>query len=317
MSVRLAQLQRLKLSRHPLVQSFLAHTFLRATYTLPRRTEIVLEGLENIPRDRTVFFAMNHTDRYNYWPFQWGLWKRGYRFTATWVKGKYFENPWMSRFMIATNNIPLPSRGYVIATQFRDEIGRVPAAPEYRVLRDLADGVASTSGDGGADVVRFVAGGGLVRFEEAFNAMIGEVTRLTRGALEELGHDVLVFPEGTRSLRLQKGHTGLAQMTQHLGATIIPVGCNGSDKLYPGGSPWSKGGRVVYRLGPPMPVDGPELAEFRVRAPFQPLSLAASRAHGDAFRAITDRVMSRIESLLDEPYRPGEAAVTRDMDRLL
>ena len=40
--------------------------------------------------DEPVIFAMNHTDRYNYVPFQYGLWQEKDRFTATWVKGKYY-----------------------------------------------------------------------------------------------------------------------------------------------------------------------------------------------------------------------------------
>ena len=313
-------LRGLRLSAKPRVQIFLGHTLLRASYAVPRRAEIVIEGTENVPKDRTVFFAMNHTDRYNYWPFQYGMWKRGLRFTATWVKGKYFENPWMRRFMIATNNIPLPSRGYVISTGFRDAERRAPDAAEYRVLRDLADGVAGDAEVAVASdaVKRFIAGGGLLRFEETFRFMMGEIVRLNRDALFKLGLDVLVFPEGTRSIRLAKGHTGLAQMSQALGVTIVPVGCNGSHRLYPGGSPWASGGRVVYRIGTPLTPDGPELGPLRVHEAFEPMVPGAMRTHGERFKKITDLVMSRIESLLDPDHRPGEGAGgTREMDRFL
>ncbi len=313
-------LRGLRLSAKPRVQIFLGHTLLRASYAVPRRAEIVIEGTENVPKDRTVFFAMNHTDRYNYWPFQYGMWKRGLRYTATWVKGKYFENPWMRRFMIATNNIPLPSRGYVISTGFRDAEKRPPDAAEYRVLRDLADGVAGDAEVSAASdaVKRFIAGGGLPRFEETFRFMMGEIVRLNRDALFKLGLDVLVFPEGTRSIRLAKGHTGLAQMSQALGVTIVPVGCNGSHRLYPGGSPWASGGRVVYHIGTPLTPDGPELSPLRIHEAFEPMVPGATRAHGEQFKRITDIVMSRIESLLDPDHRPGEGAGgTREMDRFL
>lgn len=36
------------------------------------------------------------------------------------VKGKYYENPFIAAFMDSMNNIPLPSRGYVITTRFRE-----------------------------------------------------------------------------------------------------------------------------------------------------------------------------------------------------
>ena len=91
-------------------------------------------------------------------------------------------------------------------------------------------------------------------------------------------------------------------MTQHLGATIVPVGCNGSDKLYPGNSPFSRGGRVTYRIGAPLAVDDPQIRAYRVPADVLPLSQAAN-AYQPQYRAITDLVMERINALLDPEYR--------------
>jgi 1-acyl-sn-glycerol-3-phosphate acyltransferase len=313
-------MKRLRLTKRPQVQLLIARAGLRVNYGLPPRTEIILEGAENIPADRPVFLAMNHTDRYNYWPLQYGLWRRGSRFTATWVKGKYFESRWMARFMIATNNIPLPSRGYVISIEFRRAMGRVPDAAEYRLLRDLADGTRVDAAGASETVRRFLDDGGLARFEEVFRAMTAEVTRLTRQAIQELNLDVLVFPQGTRSIRLTQGHTGLAQMSQHLGTAIVPIGCNGSDKVYPGSSPWAKGGRIVYRIGAPLEPTGPELAPHRVTDPFEPLLPEATRAHGAKLRAITDIVMAKIDALLDPPYKAAPDGIeggTKDMDRFV
>jgi len=133
--------------------------------------------------------------------------------------------------------------------------------------------------------------------------MMAQVTRLTREALDRHRLNVLVFPQGTRSKRLPKGHTGLVQMAQHLGRTIIPVGCNGSDEAYPGSSPFSKGGHLVYRIGQPLAIDGPELLPHRVTTPFTPFSSEATEAHGEEFRAATDVVMDRINDLLDPEYQ--------------
>ena len=147
-----------------------------------------------------------------------------------------------------------------------------------------------------------------------------QVDLMLRSATAALGRGphLLVFPEGTRSIRLAKGHTGLAQMSQALGVTIVPVGCNGSHRLYPGGSPWASGGRVVYRIGTPLTPDGPELGPLRVHEAFEPMVPGAMRTHGERFKKITDLVMSRIESLLDPDHRPGEGAGgTREMDRFL
>ena len=302
---------------------------MRPSYRFPRKTEIVIEGLERIPRDRSVFFAMNHTDRYNYWPFQYALHRTGeHRYVATWVKGKYYENPAIAWFMDRTNNIPLPSRGYVLTTEFRRTVGRVPTEDEYRKLRDLADAnlaaqqaaFAAASPElrrfleaQGADpYLEPITKGGrepifLPRFEELFDRMIEEVVRLNREALTTYACHVLVFPQGTRSKRLSRGHTGLAQMSQRIGAAIIPVGVSGSDRVYPGGSPWASGGRAVYRVGPLLEVDGPELGAHRVREDFTPLSREAVARHGEKFRAITDVVMDHIDALLDPEYQRAES----------
>ncbi|MCB9731684.1 MAG: 1-acyl-sn-glycerol-3-phosphate acyltransferase [Deltaproteobacteria bacterium] len=310
----LKRLQRIKLHKRPRVQLLIANTGLVLDYRLPRRTRITLEGVEHIPKDRGVFFAMNHTDRYNYWPFQYQMYRHGgLRFTATWVKGKYYEKRLMGAFMDATNNIPLPSRGYVITTRFREAVGRVPAKEEYAALRGMVDHKltpAEAAAQGGEGVARFIAGEGgeseaLPRFEAYFEAMMAEVTRLTREALTKHELNVLVFPQGTRSKRLSKGHTGLMQMAQHLGNAIVPVGCNGSDRAYPGGSPFSKGGNLVYRIGAPLELDGPELGAFRVTEPFTPFTPSAA-AHEAKFRAATDVVMDRINGLLDPEYQYGD-----------
>lgn len=321
----LDRLKRIRLARRPIGQLLIANVVLRLDYRFPKKTRIDLEGVENIPRDRGVFFAMNHTDRYNYWPFQYQLYMHGgLRMTATWVKGKYYENRLMGGFMDRTNNIPLPSRGYVIVTEFRKAHGRVPNETEYRALRDLVDGAATpaeVADKGGGAVAALLSKGGPAadfpaRFDALFAAMMAEVTRLTREALEALELNVLVFPQGTRSKRLSHGHTGLMQMAQHLGHAIVPVGCNGSDRAYPGGSPFSKGGHLVYRIGRPLELDGPELAPHRVRAPFVPFSTAASATHGEAFRAGTDVVMRHIDALLDPEYRFAEDKVSDGVEKM-
>ncbi|MEO1172996.1 MAG: hypothetical protein AAFX94_13245, partial [Myxococcota bacterium] len=119
-------LRRVKLSQRPFGQRFVAWVYLWPNYSLPPRVEIVVEGLDKLP-DRPVILAMNHTDAYNYWPFQYTMYMTGQpRFTATWVKGKYYEKALLARFLMSTNNIPVPSRGYIISTRFRKHMGRPP-----------------------------------------------------------------------------------------------------------------------------------------------------------------------------------------------
>lgn len=304
----LALFDRIRLSRYPPVQRLIAEAFLRFDY---RDVDIVVEGIESIPR-RPVLYAMNHTDNFNYWPFQYALHRHDRRYTATWVKGKNFEHPAVSAFMRHTNNIPIASRGYLVTRDFLATTGRRPEEPEYRALRDAVN-------EGGDPSPRDVPREILERpremmgrrfdpsresYADAVDALFGEMMRrfldLNRHALH-LGLDLLVFPQGTRSVRLSRGHIGVIQVALAVGATVVPVGCNGCDLVYPGRSMLSKPGRVVYRIGEPLEPE--HLADLAPGEPFEPFSRDAEARHRAAFQALTDRVMERIDGLLDERHR--------------
>ena len=136
----LDRLQRLNLTRRPLSQRLFGR-LLGANYGYLPGVEIVLENSDRIPH-RPVIFAMNHTDRYNYFPFQYILWKRFDRFTATWVKGKYYENRLLAAFMEGTAQLPTVSRGYLITRDFLSTMGRTPTDREYALLREVVDACA-------------------------------------------------------------------------------------------------------------------------------------------------------------------------------
>lgn len=298
----------------PLAQR-LVMPLLTLDYLRPPRTEIIVEGLDHIPQDRGIFLAMNHTDRFSYGPLLWHMHRLGLpRYVATWVKGKYFHNALMRRFLLWTGNIPVPSRGELIEGTFRERLRRAPEAAEYRLLRDLLDekqppeAVSLSRSAYGEGVAAYLEGwGGAARFVSAaaaqFEAQMEEVMRLHREALGPGQRHVLVFPEGTRSPQMIAGKTGLVEVTQHLGAAIVPIACIGGDDIYPGNVPLSKGGRVVYRIGAPLAVDGPALAPHRVTTPFVPFTRAASRLHGDRFRAATGVVMDHIHDMLPPRYQ--------------
>ena len=297
----LDRLKRHTLRTTPLGQLLMAQ-FLRFDYRIPKRTKVILEGAENLEPGRRYILAMNHTDRYNYWPLQLVMYRRKLGFTTTWVKGKYYESGFTGWFMDVMGQLPLPSRGYVVTTRFREVVGRPPTNDEYRALRDLADGKAEATDGLRAllgDVDRFLA-----EFRSHYELMIDEVMRLNQTALD-VGLHILVFPQGTRSKRLSKGHIGMAQVAQHLGVAVVPIGCNGSDRVYPGDRPLASGGRIVYRIGRPLEIDGPELAPFRVTEPFRPFTLAAQK-HREAFQGMTDVVMDHINGLLDPEYQYSE-----------
>lgn len=320
-------MRKIDLKPIPYAQIFAAEAILRFDYKLPRPTNIIIEGQENIPKTGKVFFAMNHTDKYNYFPLQYKLWrdKTGV-FTATWVKGKYFNNPGIALFMVMTNNIPTPSKGYVLTSDVVKTLGHPPSEALYRVLRsafnlspderDLPalritakeDGVLSQL-DTLLNTPRTILS---MAFEpskqdyfsaldELFTNMMTAFIQINEQAFEN-GHKIIVFPEGTRSKVLTQGKIGLAQMALRMKATIVPIGCSGSDDLYPGSNPFSKGGDVTYRIGEPLTPEG-ALAPFQIDESYIPFTREAL-VHKEKFRGMTDLVMERIEGLVDERYKP-------------
>ncbi len=307
-----ALLDSTRLTRKPWAHRLLADGFLRQNY---RKIELIVEGDEHIPTT-PVIYAMNHTDDFSYWPFQYHLHRRFGRYTATWVKGKNYEHPVLRTFMRATNNIPIPSRGYLITRDFVNATGRKPSDEEYRLVRDAVNDLSPPKGTLPEALVgrardmlgrRFdprAESYGLA-LETLFQQMMRRFVELNAEALAT-GLDLLVFPQGTRSRRLSRGHIGLAQLAVYLGAAIVPVGCSGGDVIYPKRSPLCQPGRVIYRIG--KPISPSELARFGVPAGSQPFERASETEHRAQYQALVDHVMDRIDELLDEPYRYSEDA---------
>ena len=267
---------------------------------------------------------MNHTDRYNYWPFQYKLWRELDRFTATWVKGKYYEDEAIGWFMEQMNNIPTVSRGYLIAKDFTEVVGRPPETPEYKALRGEVDKVAGVREASELEIPtlagvpdevlerpRNVLG---LAFEpqrqtyaEYINALFQTMMRrfvdLNYEAMRK-GLDLLIFPQGTRSIRLSRGRIGLAQIALHAKKTVVPVGCSGSDQVYPGSSPFGRGGHIVYRLGEPLRYE--QMSAFHIDDEFEPFTPEAEQAHRERFQGYVDVVMNRINDLVDPTYQFAE-----------
>ncbi len=319
----LNRLERIRLSAVPYGQIAVAGALLMPNFDLPPRVKIDIVGFDKVP-DEPVIYAMNHTDRYNYWPFQYKLWRQFDRFTSTWVKGKYYENEWLGKFMEMTNNIPTVSRGYLIARDFKAVCERPPTGEEYRVLRTAVD-VAAGVKDAPEDMVdpaelvpapvlerpRNVLGRqffpGREHYTDYINGLFGAMMRrfvaLNQEAFDK-GLDLLVFPQGTRSIRLSRGRIGLSQMALHMKKTVVPVGCNGSDHVYPGNSPVGRPGHIVYRIGEPLTYE--EMSDYHIDEHFEPFTAEAEKKHRDKFQGYVDVVMDRINGLLDPEYQFAE-----------
>jgi 1-acyl-sn-glycerol-3-phosphate acyltransferase len=332
----LARLKRIRLTPAPLGQRLVASTLLRANYNVPKgNVRIDVEGLERLPNE-PVIFAMNHTDKYNYFPFQYDLWRRTGRMTATWVKGKYYESRAVGAFMEWTNNLPTVSRGYILARDFLSTMGRRPSEAEYEALRAWINDTAAVDRDASPapeadlparllqqprDILGCPFDPARQSYAEAVNATYAAMMREFMSLHDQAfgcGLDLLIFPQGTRSVSLTRGRVGLAQVALHYKKPVVPVGCSGSDLVYPGESPWAKPGRVTYRVGAPIPygaVPGCDIDEA-----FEPFTPAAEHTHRATFQRHVDYVMDRINELVDPPYQYGadlDGTLVAGTDRFL
>lgn len=302
----------------PVGQIAFALSVLAPNYNVLPGIDVKIEGFERIP-DEPVVFAMNHTDRFNYFPFMYKLWRELGRYMTVWVKGKYYETAAVGLFMELTSNIPTVSRGYIITKDFTLTMGRRPTEAEYETLRAVVNAEAEPDSDPStvdlSDVPdallrtkRDILGVGFDPARETyarginnvFAAMMRQFVKLNERSFD-LGLDLLVFPQGTRSIRLPRGRIGMMEVALRYKKTIVPVGCNGCDLIYPGSLPIAKKGKVVYRVGKPILYE--ELSEFHIDEPFEPFSAEAEHAYRDKFQGSVDVVMDRINDLLDPEYQ--------------
>ena len=314
----LPRLKRIRLMKRPIGQVFFGHTVLTPNYNHLPGIDIQLEGMDNIPEE-PVIFAMNHTDRFNYFPFMYKMWKLEERYITVWVKGKYYEHPIVATFMELTSNLPTVSRGYIITKDFTLTMGRRPTEAEYDTLRSLVNNEAAPDGDPSTvdtsaiphelfETKRNILGldfdpsqcSYAVGINRVFDAMMRQFVKLNERSFD-LGLDLLVFPQGTRSIRLPKGRIGMMEIAMRYQKTIVPIGCNGCDLVYTGSLPIAKKGTIVYRIGEP--ITYADLAEFHIDEPYEPFTAAAEHAHRDEFQGAVDLVMNRINDLLDPQYQ--------------
>jgi len=308
--IDIAYLENIKLRSIPRAQQIIALFLLTPNYHFFSKVVIKIEHIELIPRDDNVIFAMNHTDRYNYWPFQYKLWKeKTFPFTTAWVKGEYYRNPIVARIFNLCSLIPVPSIKYFVQEFFLEKFGRRIRDEEYRALKNAIDG--KTEGINVSTIespeLDTLSREHFVDYIVSYYEKIMEkVAQLSEEALFVKNLNLIIFPEGTRSTKLAAGRTGLAQLALHTGKTIIPVGCNNSEQVYPGDLPFARSGTIVYRIGEPLSMDG-KLKPYRIRENFKPFSPEAKSRYAENFEGVTRLVMESIHTLIDQRYKDLEA----------
>lgn len=323
--VDLKELNSIKLRSFPIGQWIAANFFLTLNYNLFSRVKIVIENIELIPKGEPVIYAMNHTDRYNYFPFQYKIYRTGgYNHTTIWTKGKYFHNPFVGGVLKRFGAIPLLSKGYLVEEFFRKLYDRKISLEEYRLIKDLLDRkiqmteayhratneVKTVLSDTWHRMYRPEMWQKITDMKESFlqyiddhySVMMDKVAQMTYTALYEKKLSIIVFPEGTRGSVLGDGKTGVAQLALNTGHKVVPVGCNNSDQIYPGNSPFAKSGTVVYRVGEPMSVQD-AFKDFKIDRTFRLFSKDSQQQYRKNFEEATRVIMDKINSLLDEKYR--------------
>ena len=148
--------------------------------------------------------------------------------------------------------------------------------------------------DAEASVMQFI--------ENNYHAMMEKVAQISLGALFEKKLSIIIFPEGTRSLQLSEGRSGIAQLALSSEKAVVPVGCNGSETVYPGSSPFARSGTITYRIGKPLTVHD-HFKEFRIEEKFNLFSRESQLKYKEAFDGATEVIMKHIDALLDDRYR--------------
>jgi 1-acyl-sn-glycerol-3-phosphate acyltransferase len=113
----------------------------------------------------------------------------------------------------------------------------------------------------------------------------------------EAGDVLLIFPEGTRSPdgALQEAKDGLAILALRTNAAVVPIGINGSDRV------WPKGRKL------PIPIPRRTIT-VRIGTPFHVADVVPAGADRRAAKSIaTAAIMGRIAGLLEPRHRGAYA----------
>lgn len=290
-------------------------TFGDAMFGLPPRARIVLEGAEHLRtlREGPAIVSPNHTHKFDFFPLRCALLHQGQQL-MTWIKARDYKHPAMRWILGKGGNIPLASRGYLIAADFAQVHGRRPTEDEYRALRDHVDTEAPLPDDlarmlaprrAMAGVAVSFDGGYRGAVREAYRTLLGEALLHARRG-RDLGRHQHIYPQGATSKQLTPGHPGAVQAALALGVPIVPVGMSGCREVFLGKDhPLTRGGTVIIRIGAPITIDpGVVPSDFR---PFDP---DHEDRHHTALQGETDRVMTAINALCEPSYRWADDLVS-------
>jgi len=201
----------------------------------------------------------------------------------------------------------VPSMGYLIEEFYRKRFNRKIDKSLYRTVKDVIDGRIEAAGPQERASLEAIQGMGehFLEFVRGYyETLMARVAELSITALCEKNLNLIIFPEGTRSIKLAEGRTGLAQLALRTEKRIVPVACNNSEEIYRGSLPIARSGRITYRVGEPLSVND-RLKPYRIAEPFLLFSRESQQRYRERFEGVTRIVMSSIEEMLDAKYRRG------------
>ncbi len=276
---------------------------------MPGSIQIDIEG--PMPTgERPMIYACNHTHSLDFLPVRYAMYQRGQEW-CTWIKPRAYLSRVQSILFANTGNIPMVSRGYLLAADFQQLIGRKPTQDEYLTLREHIDHGARLDCSSIFEALRSTDRDMLGRnFESSresysyaihqlFSEMMTATLKIAKRAIAA-GRHMQIYPQGTVSHRLTRARTGVVQAAAALDLPIVPVAISGVPQALAGGLR-RKGGRIVIRFGSPI----------RVRAPqgFQAFNADHERRAARMLELRAADLTFAIDRLLDAPHR-----ISREVD---
>lgn len=288
--------------------TFAGKSFGELMFWLPPRARVVVEGLEHLPRGPAII-CPNHTHKFDAIPIRCTFLDHGMQL-MTWIKARDYKHPALRWVLGNGGNIPLVSRGFLIAADFAQVSGRKPTEDEYRQLRAHIDGgegevplapalltqLSSPRRISGVDVS--FARGYRHALRDAYHTLMQESLRHARHGRDQ-GRHQHIYPQGATSKQLTPGHPGAVQAALALDLPILPIGLSGCREVYVGKDhPLTRAGKVTLRIGAPITVP-----KSIVPPSFRPFHPDDEDAFRSPLQAQTDIVMNAINELCDAEYR--------------
>ena len=273
-------------------------------------SSVVIENLEALPRE-PVIVAMNHPPFYDFLPLRAPLYREGRHFVS-WVKARAYKDPLVGKFLHNTGNVPICSRGYVIAADWFATFGERMTNDQYRAVRDHVDhGKDLPTEDPklerlateGRDILGWSFNPSTHNYGQAVRMIFYDLMQISIKKTAESvsrGEHVHIYPQGSIAARLIPGKVGTVEAALALGLPILPLGVSGCRETFLGESPIPvPGQKIIVRFGERLHSIPREEFPHNYR-PFHPDDQANQR---EKLEHYTRKIMDDLNELLEPDYQ--------------